>query len=101
AQDSFGGAFGGLYKAEFETMRPTQKALEEMAGQISTLVNQTLAQGFDLNGNPGEPLFTFNPGSTSKLLEVNKMNASDLAFSSTANESGNNEILLDIFKLRN
>ncbi|MGN0922030.1 MAG: flagellar hook-associated protein FlgK [Cellvibrio sp.] len=101
AQDSFGGAFGGLYKAEFETMRPTQKALEEMAQQISSLVNQALAQGYDLNGNAGAPLFSFNPGSTSQLLEVNNLSASDLAFSSAPNESGNNEALLEVFKLRN
>lgn len=101
AQDAFGGAFGGLYKAEYDTMRPIQAALGEMAAQITTAVNQVLAQGFDLAGNQGQPLFTYNAGSTSKLLEVNALAASELAFSSAANETGNNEVLLDLFALRN
>lgn len=100
-QESFSGAFGGLHKVEYGTIRPMQSALSEMAAQVATLVNDALSNGFDLNGAPGQPLFTHNPGSTGSLLVTNNLKPSELALSSEPDESGNNNVLLDILALRN
>jgi flagellar hook-associated protein FlgK len=54
AQDGMGGSLGALYDTEYDTLRPNQTALHEMAGQFAQMVNDTLANGFDLDGNPGQ-----------------------------------------------
>jgi flagellar hook-associated protein 1 FlgK len=100
-QDSFGGAFGGLYKAEYGTLRPIQSDLHDMASALAQMVNDVLATGFDLNGNPGQPLLIYNAASTSEILKVNSLTPEELAFSSAAGESGNNEVLLGLLELKN
>lgn len=53
-----------------------------------------LAQGYDLNGNPGEPLFIYDENSSDGPLEVNPdITADELAFSSSPDESGNSDNL--------
>lgn len=99
-QDSFGGAFGGLYNVEYNNLRPMKDSLSEMAEQLTNMVNNTLATGFDLKGNPGQPLFTFTAGSSTALLSVNPVNPDELALSSAAGETGNNEVLLDLLNLK-
>ncbi|MEN0036266.1 MAG: flagellar hook-associated protein FlgK [Cellvibrio sp.] len=99
-QDNFGGAFGGLYSVEYDNLRPMKASLEEMAEQLADMVNNTLATGFDLNGAAGQPLFAFNSGSSTDLLSVNNLNPAELALSSAAGETGNNEVLLDLLNLK-
>ena len=99
-QQGIGGSLGGLYDMEYGALRPAQDDLHAMASALATLVNDTLAGGFDLDGNPGQPLFVYNPGSTSGMLAVNALGASELAFSGTAGEVGNNKTLLAMLELR-
>jgi flagellar hook-associated protein 1 FlgK len=99
-QDSFGGAFGGLYNVEYDNLRPMKSSLEQMAEQLSDMVNNTLATGFDLNGAAGQPLFAFTSGSSTDLLSVNNLSPAELALSSAAGETGNNEVLLDLLNLK-
>lgn len=99
-QDGFGGAFGGLYDVEYNSLRPSQEALHDMAGQLAQMINDTLATGFDLNGNPGQALITYNPASTTAMLTINDLAPEELALSSVAGESGNNEVLLALLQLK-
>jgi flagellar hook-associated protein 1 FlgK len=99
-QQGIGGSLGGLYDMEYGALRPAQKDLHDMASAVATMVNDTLAGGFDLNGNPGQPLFSYNAGSTSGMLAVNALGASELAFSGTAGEVGNNKTLLIMLELK-
>ena len=92
-QDGFGGAFGGLYDVEYNSLRPNLDALHDMASQLAQMVNDVLATGFDLNGNPGQPLFVYDPASTTAMLRIEPLTAEQLAFSSVAGETGNNEVL--------
>lgn len=71
-----------------------------MASAVASMINDALAGGFDLNGNPGQPLFSYNAGSTSGMLAVNALGASELAFSDTAGEVGNNKTLLAMLELK-
>nr|WP_227481637.1 flagellar basal body P-ring protein FlgI [Escherichia coli] len=53
-----------------------------------------LAQGYDLNGNPGEPLFIYDASNADGPLIVNPdITADELAFSSSPDESGNSDNL--------
>ena len=99
-EDSLGGALGGLYEAEYKALRPQQGALQDMASALASMVNSTLAGGFDLNGNPGEPLFTYQAGSSSMLV-LSALTPSQLALSSASGETGNNENLLKLVDLKN
>ena len=99
-QDSFGGAFGGIYQAEYQNLRPNLEGLHDMASQLSTMVNDVLGQGFDLNGAQGKPLFTYDPTSTTAMLRANPLTPEELAFSSAADETGNNEVLLGLLELK-
>jgi flagellar hook-associated protein 1 FlgK len=64
------------------------------------MVNDTLATGFDLDGNAGQALFAYDASSTTAMLTVNGLAPKQLAFSSAAGESGNNEVLLDLLDLK-
>lgn len=99
-QDGFGGAFGGLYNVEYDSLRANQQALHDMASELAQMVNDTLATGFDLDGNAGQALFAYDASSTTAMLTVNGLAPKELAFSSAAGESGNNEVLLDLLDLK-
>lgn len=100
-QDNFGGAFGGLYEAEYNTLRPIQSDLHDMASSLAQMINDTLTAGFDLNGDAGQSLLTYNPASTTAMLTLNDLTPEKLAFSSAAGETGNNEVLLGLLELKN
>lgn len=99
-QQGLGGSLGSLYDMEYGALRPAQQDLHDMAKALSERVNDTLAGGTDLNGNPGQALFVHNPGSTSGMLEVKALAAAELAFSSVAGEVGNNKTLLQLLDLK-
>lgn len=100
-QDSLGGAFGGLYDVEHNQLLPAKEQLKEMAGALATMVNDTLATGYDLAGNPGKPLLDFNPNSVTGLLQMNDVKPEELAFSGKAGEPGDNTVLLAMIELKN
>lgn len=100
-QDGFGGAFGGIHDTEYNQLRPTMGALHEMADQFASRINGILVTGFDLAGNAGTALLTYDPTSTTRLLQVNALTPEQLAFSSAAGETGNNEVLLDLLAIKN
>ncbi|MEK0361437.1 flagellar hook-associated protein FlgK [Pseudomonas sp. CBC3] len=99
-QQGLGGSLGSLHDMEYGALRPAQQDLHDMASALATMVNDTLAGGFDLDGNPGQPLFVHNPGSTSGMLAVNPLGATELAFSSIPGEVGNNKNLLALLDLK-
>jgi flagellar hook-associated protein 1 FlgK len=72
-----------------------------MASALATMVNDTLATGYDLAGNAGQPLLSFNPNSVTGLLQMNDMKPEELAFSGVAGEPGDNSVLLTMIELKN
>lgn len=100
-QDRLGGALGGLYKVEHQSLRPVLASLHSMASELATAANAALAAGFDLQGNPGQPLFAYDPDSISGLLKTTGIKANELALSSAPGEVGNNDVLLGLMGLRN
>ena len=53
-----GGGIGGALKYQNTVLRQTQNELGRLAIVMSSVINQQLSQGEDLNGNPGSSLFT-------------------------------------------
>jgi flagellar hook-associated protein 1 FlgK len=94
-----GGQLGGLSTYEKDVLLPMQNNVAEMAKQIADKVNAQLALGKTMDGNPGKPLFVYNTGSTSNMLQVaSGFQTADLAFSGdgTPGDTGNLQKLADI-----
>jgi flagellar hook-associated protein 1 FlgK len=94
-----GGQLGGLTTYEKDVLLPMQNNVAEMAKQIADKVNAQLALGKTMDGNPGKPLFVYNTGSTSNMLQVaSGFQTADLAFSGdgTPGDTGNLQKLADI-----
>jgi flagellar hook-associated protein 1 FlgK len=94
-----GGQLGGLSSYEKNVLLPMQQNVAEMAEQVATKVNAQLALGKTMNNTPGKPLFVYNTGSTSNMLQVaSGFQTADLAFSAdgTPGDTGNLQKLVDI-----
>jgi flagellar hook-associated protein 1 FlgK len=97
-----GGSLGGLGDYYVNTLTPLTDSIVDMATNISTLFNNQLAAGFDMNGNSGAPLFVLDITSASSLLTINTaLTAKDLAFSSSSTIQGNSDNLLSMINLKN
>jgi flagellar hook-associated protein 1 FlgK len=97
-----GGQLGGLEDTEDNVIVPLRQDITDIAGQIASQVNGLLGAGYDLNGNPGTPLFAFNPNSTTGMLTVAPgVTAAGLGFSSNATDPGNSDQLLGLVDLGN
>ncbi|PWW00817.1 flagellar hook-associated protein FlgK [Mangrovibacter plantisponsor] len=88
-----GGQLGALYDYETGTLNTMETALQGMAEALAQQVNEQLAQGYDLNGNPGKPLFSFDPGNPAGMLQVNTLSPDELALSGAPGEPGNGDNL--------
>jgi flagellar hook-associated protein 1 FlgK len=66
-----GGSLGALFDYQNQVLTPLTGTINSMAEQFADAVNTQLAQGYDLNGNPGEPLFIYDENSSDGPLEVN------------------------------
>jgi flagellar hook-associated protein 1 FlgK len=94
-----GGQLGGLSSYEKNTLLPMQQNVAEMAQQVADKINAQLALGKTMSGAAGKPLFVYNPGSTSNMLQVaSGYQTADLAFSAdgTPGDTGNLQKLADI-----
>lgn len=88
-----GGQLGALNDYEQGTLKTMQVAVQEMARGMADMFNTQLAQGFDLNGAPGKPLFVFDLSNGKGMLQVSDIKPDELALSSASDESGNGDNL--------
>jgi flagellar hook-associated protein 1 FlgK len=95
-----GGQLGGLSTYMQDTLLPMQQGVADMASQIAGKVNDQLAAGYTAAGTSGAPLFTYNAGNTSNMMQVaDGFQTSDLAFSSdpaAPGDTGNLQALVAI-----
>lgn len=76
-----GGRIGGLLNVDATVLQPARLQLEQIVTNIADSVNTALSEGFDLNGQPGEPLFQYNPADVLGTIRVNdSLQPDDLAF---------------------
>ncbi len=97
---SCGGKLGALYDYQKETLKPVEDKLPGIVETFTKAINDQLGKGFDLNGAPGKPLFTFDLDNPQGMLKVNDLQADDLAFSSESGVKGNNKNLLELIKIK-
>ncbi|MFS2221032.1 flagellar hook-associated protein FlgK [Pantoea sp. B65] len=98
---SCGGKLGALHDYASGTLSEMDESVKGMAQALATAFNAQLASGFDLNGNPGGALFIFDANDPGGMLQVTDLQWHELAFSSAAGESGNNQNLLELIKIKN
>ncbi|AHG19678.1 flagellar hook protein FlgK [Chania multitudinisentens RB-25] len=96
-----GSQMSALYHYETTTLKQMQDSVQGMAEAIATLFNNQLAQGYDLNGNIGKPLFIFDPTDPTSILKVADITPDELALSSAADEPGNGGNLEKLIELKN
>ncbi|MBV7262515.1 flagellar hook-associated protein FlgK [Photobacterium sp. WH24] len=97
---NIGGELGAIADYQVETLLPFRQTLDEMAVAFADAFNNTLATGQDLNGNAGQPLFTYDPASPSSSLKITALKPEELALSSDGTP-GNSDVLTDLVALSN
>lgn len=98
---SAGGQLGALYDYETGTLQQMGDAIKGMAEAVANQFNDQLAKGYDLNGQPGKPLFTFDPSNPAGMLQVNDLEPEELALSDNPDEPGNGNNLNILIELKN
>lgn len=98
---SMGGQIGALYDYETGTLQEMQSSVQGMAEAVANLFNDQLAKGYDMNGNPGKPLFIFDPSDTSGMLKVTDIKQDEIALSGKPDEQGNGDNLQMLIDLKN
>ncbi|MEW7311540.1 flagellar hook-associated protein FlgK [Buttiauxella gaviniae] len=98
---AIGGQMGALNDYEQGTLKTMQSTVRDMAEQFAKEFNDQLAKGFDLNGQPGKPLFVFDLTSGKGMLQVTDLKPDELALSDKADESGNGTNLKALIELKN
>ncbi|HCD1255917.1 TPA: flagellar hook-associated protein FlgK [Citrobacter amalonaticus] len=97
-----GGSLGALFDYQNQVLSPLSDSINSMASQFADAVNTQLAQGYDLNGNPGQPLFIYDANDADGPLTINPdLSADELAFSSSPDESGNSDNLQALIAIAN
>lgn len=86
-----GGSLGGLIGADTDVLTPTVDAMSSILSQLADDVNSALSQGFDLNGDAGIPLFTYDAADPLGTFAVNPAITTDkLAFIGGEYDAGGN-----------
>jgi flagellar hook-associated protein 1 len=98
---SAGGQLGALYDYETTTLKQMQDSVQGMAETVATLFNDQLGKGFDLEGNPGKPLFVFDLNNPGGMLTVTDLKPEEIALSSDSTEVGNGDNLKLLIELKN
>ncbi|UGS41821.1 flagellar hook-associated protein FlgK [Pseudocitrobacter corydidari] len=98
---STGGQLGALYDYETGTLQEMKDAVQGMAKAVADLFNEQLEKGYDLNGNQGKPLFTFDPTNPAGMLQVNDVKPEEIALSAVKGEPGNSDNLTALIELKN
>jgi len=94
------GQLGGLNDYEKNILLPLKQSIADIAGQLSTAVNATLASGFGLSGSAGGPLFVFDAAGVTGMLSIAPgVEAGSLGFSSDPATPGNSDKLLGLIGL--
>ncbi len=77
-----GGSLGGLLSTVSQVLQPTQNALGQLSVGLATLMNQQQADGMDLTGAQGQPMFAV--GGVQVLGDTNNAGTASLAVTRTS-----------------
>jgi len=86
-----GGTLGGTIQVRDQDIPGLMNQLNTLASQFADAINSAQEQGYDLNGNPGQALFSYNAAGAASSLALTTTNPDAIAASSdgTAGSNGN------------
>lgn len=98
-----GGALGATYEYYHEELIPAQAYVDEFAQEFADAMNSWQVVGYDLNGNPGKPMFTYDPADPAGTIALaDGFTNEDLAFaSSPTSGAGDNSNLQNMLNVQN
>lgn len=96
-----GGALGATYEYYQEELIPAQAYVDEFAQEFADAMNSWQVVGYDLNGNPGKPMFTYDPADPAGTIALAEgFTNADLAFASSptsgTGDNGNLQNMLNV-----
>lgn len=96
-----GGALGATYEYYHQELLPAQAYVDEFAQEFADAMNAWQVMGFDLNGNPGKPMFTYDPADPAGTIALAEgFTNADLAFASSptsgAGDNSNLQSMLNV-----
>lgn len=101
SSSQLGGEIGGLNDFEHKVLAPLMQSINDMAGSMAGRINDQLMAGYDLQGNPGGPLFEFDAGATGTFLKVvDGISGQNLGFSAVPGAQGNSANLLAVIAVK-
>ncbi|HSR50125.1 MAG TPA: flagellar hook-associated protein FlgK [Acidobacteriota bacterium] len=98
--DITGGQLGGQLVLDRETIPSFIEELDVLAEEVATQVNNLHVTGEDLDGNAGQPFFSFTPGGAAGSISVAISDPRQLAVRTPGSGVGNVDIALQLSGLR-
>ncbi|WP_017788248.1 lateral flagellar hook-associated protein LfgK [Aeromonas dhakensis] len=96
-----GGSLAGVMEYRTTILRPLRDELNQIAKKLADDFNAKQGGGVDLHGNPGKPLFTYDPLNPSGTLKIaDGFTGDDLAFAKAGGGSGDNRNLQDLLTIK-
>jgi len=87
-----GGVLGGTIQVRDQDIPGLLNQLNTLASQFATSINTAQAAGFDLNGNAGQDLFSFNPAGAASTISLATTDPNAIAASSDGAAGSNGNI---------
>lgn len=97
---ALGGSLGAINDYQNEVLKPYMVALDDMASGLADMFNGELTKGIDLNGQPGQALFRYDPEHPASSLDITTITPEQLALSGDGNP-GNSDVLANLISLSN
>ncbi|HAU4892421.1 TPA: flagellar hook-associated protein FlgK [Aeromonas hydrophila] len=96
-----GGSLAGVMEYRTTVLRPLREELNQIAKKLADDFNAKQGGGVDLHGNPGKPLFTYDPLNPSGTLKIaDGFTGDDLAFAKAGGGSGDNRNLQELLTIK-
>ncbi|MCH7376228.1 lateral flagellar hook-associated protein LfgK [Aeromonas sp. MR19] len=96
-----GGSLAGVMEYRTTVLRPLRDELNQIAKKLADDFNAKQAGGIDLNGDPGKPLFSYDPLNPSGTLKVASGFTGDhLAFAKSGGGKGDNSNLQELLTIK-
>lgn len=96
-----GGSLAGVMEYRTTVLRPLRDELNQIAKKLADDFNAKQGGGADLHGNPGKPLFTYDPLNPSGTLKIaDGFTGDDLAFAKAGGGSGDNRNLQELLTIK-
>ncbi|EKP0278359.1 lateral flagellar hook-associated protein LfgK [Aeromonas bestiarum] len=96
-----GGSLAGVMEYRTTVLRPLRDELNQIAKKLADDFNAKQAGGIDLNGDPGKPLFNYDPLNPSGTLKVvSGFTGDHLAFAKSGGGKGDNSNLQELLTIK-